>query len=296
MRTYFIGAKSLPCETSSRFNGPKPSPRTTNNVHKLNHYFCCMNQQELKDFLEAKTAQYNQADFIRHDPVQIPHLFVKQQDIEIAGFFAATFAWGQRPTIIRKSTELMELMDMQPYAFIRHANEKELHRLQHFKHRTFNHIDLLYFIKGLRRIYNKYHTFGDYFTELYSSSQNMAQCISLFKADFFSMPHHGRTEKHIADPLKGSTAKRLNMYLRWMVRKDDFGVDFGLWNIIPASALYLPLDVHSARIARQLGLLKRTTNDWKAVAEVTANLRKLDPADPVKYDYALFGTGVFEDF
>lgn len=255
-----------------------------------------MQQEELKDFLEAKVKQYNQSSFIGHDPVQIPHLFSKQQDIEIAGFFAAIFSWGQRTTIINKSKELLELMDMQPFVFIMQAEEKDLAVFDRFVHRTFNNTDCRYFVKALQQIFKKHETLGNLFQSIYVESDGMAMALSQFKQVFFSMPHEKRTEKHIADPLKGSTAKRLNMFLRWMVRKDNYGVDFGIWNKIPSSALYLPLDIHSARIARELGLLSRTINDWKAVEEVTGNLRKLDPEDPVKYDYALFGTGVFEKF
>ncbi|MCF8218195.1 MAG: TIGR02757 family protein [Bacteroidales bacterium] len=255
-----------------------------------------MYTDELKEYLEAKLVQYNQPKFIQYDPVQIPHLFKKQQDIEISGFFASIFAWGQRPTIIRKSKDLMERMDMAPYEFILHADDKDLLRLDSFVHRTFNGTDARHFVKALNDLYTNNKTLGDYFGRLFQKYQSVPLMISGFKKEFFSLPHQSRTQKHIADPLKGSTAKRLNMFLRWMVRKDDLGVDFGLWDSISSSELYLPLDVHSARIARKLGLLERKTNDWKAVEEITQNLRKLDARDPVKYDYALFGTGVFEKF
>ncbi|MCF8331348.1 MAG: TIGR02757 family protein [Bacteroidales bacterium] len=253
-----------------------------------------MQTEELKEFLEAKVRQYNQSSFIKHDPVQIPHLFNDQQDIEIAGFFSAVFSWGQRATIIKKSRELLERMDMQPFVFIKQAEEKDLAVFDHFAHRTFNSTDCRYFVKVLQHIFKNHDTLGSFFQTIYVKSDGMAMALSKFKQEFFSMPHEKRTEKHIADPLKGSTANRLNMFLRWMVRKDEFGVDFGLWKMIPPSALYLPLDIHSAHIARELGLLSRNINDWKAVEEVTENLKKFDPEDPVKYDYALFGTGVFE--
>lgn len=255
-----------------------------------------MKKQELKDFLDAKVLQYNQPFFIEHDPVQIPHLFSSQQDIETAGFFAATFAWGQRPVIISKSRELMERMDMAPFDFILNAGEAELEKLSGFVHRTFNEVDCRYFVSALQNILGNHHSLGNYFSSIFHSSNGMAEAISSFKRGFFSLPHEKRTRKHIADPLKGSTAKRLNMFLRWMIRKDECGVDFGLWDGISQSEIYLPLDLHSARTARKLGLLDRRVNDWKAVEEVTAHLRKLDPDDPVKYDYALFGLGVFEDF
>lgn len=255
-----------------------------------------MTLKELKSFLDSKTAQYNQPFFIEYDPVQIPHLFTKQQDIEIAGFFAAIFAWGQRPTIIRKATDLMERMDMAPYDFILHADQKNLSHLDNFVHRTFNGTDARCFVEALNILYTRHETLGNYFEKLMENNNSIPTAISTFKKDFFALPHEYRTEKHIADPLKGSTAKRINMFLRWMVRKDNFGVDFGLWDKIPASELYLPLDLHSSRLARKLGLLHRKTNDWKAVEEVTQNLKKLDPSDPVKYDYAFFGTSVFENF
>lgn len=255
-----------------------------------------MKDKELREFLEAKTAQYNQSFFIEHDPVQIPHLFRKQEDIEISGFLSAVLAWGQRPTIIRKANELMELMEMSPADFVTNAEDNDLLRFDRFVHRTFNAIDCRYFIRALQHLYHSYGNLGQYFGAQYHNHHDMGRVLTAFKQDFFSLPHEKRTEKHIADPAKGSTAKRLNMFFRWMVRSDDFGVDFGLWDEIPSSALYLPLDLHSARVARKLGLLERKINDWKAVKEVTKNLRNLDPADPVKYDYALFGAGVFEDF
>ena len=216
-----------------------------------------MNRNELKSYLETKLAQYNQASFIEHDPVQVPHLFLNPQDIEISGFFAAIFSWGQRQTIIKKTKNLMERMDMAPYDFILHADTADLLRIDNFAHRTFNGTDTCYFIKALNYFYRQHDTLGDYFGQLFKKHQSIPIIISEFKKEFFLLPHHYRTEKHIADPLKGSTAKRLNMFLRWMVRKDDFGVDFGLWKTIPPSELYLPLDVHSARIARTLGLLNR---------------------------------------
>ncbi|MFW6019633.1 MAG: TIGR02757 family protein [Bacteroidales bacterium] len=254
-----------------------------------------MNNDELKSYLETKMTQYNQSFFIEHDPVQIPHLFTKPQDIEISGFFASIFSWGQRPTIINKTKDLMERMDMAPYDFVLNADRADLRRMDNFTHRTFNATDTYYFIKALNHLYRRNNTLGDYFGQLFKEHRSIPAMFSVFKKQFFLLPHQHRSEKHIADPLKGSTAKRLNLFLRWMVRKDDFGVDFGLWKTIPPSKLYLPLDVHSARVARKIGLLRRKTNDWKAVEEVTYNLRKLDALDPVKYDYALFGTGVFED-
>ncbi|MFO8087386.1 MAG: TIGR02757 family protein [Bacteroidales bacterium] len=256
-----------------------------------------MDKSALKDFLDHKLSQYNQSSFIDNDPVQIPHMFKQQEDIEIAGFFAALFSWGQRKTILNKSHELLERMNMEPYTFVVNADQGALNAFKYFKHRTFNETDIHYIVLSLQHIYRGNKNLGQYFSNLFQqSNRNMAETLSVFKAEFFRHPHQKRTEKHIGDPLKGSTAKRLNMFLRWMVRKDESGVDFGLWRDILASELFLPLDVHSGRVARKLDLLRREQNDWKAVEEVTRNLRQFDANDPVKYDYALFGTGVVEKF
>jgi uncharacterized protein (TIGR02757 family) len=245
--------------------------------------------------LETKYKQYNQPEFIETDPIQIPHLFTKKQDIEIAGFFAATLAWGQRITILKNATQLMEWMDYSPYDFIINFEYSDLKIFEGFKHRTYNGIDCIYFFKSLQYIYRKSLSLEDAFF-LNSSNINVAENISNFKKLFFSLPHQIRTEKHLADPQKGSAAKRLNMFLRWMVRKDEHGVDFGIWNKIKPSELYCPLDVHSGNVARKLGLLNRKQDDWKAVEELTTQLKKFDKNDPVKYDFALFGLGVFEKF
>ncbi len=250
-----------------------------------------MNEQEIYQLLEEKYDQFNRKSFIEPDPIAIPHLFSKNEDIEIAGFLSATIAWGQRKTIVKNAHSLVELMDMAPYDFVLNHSEKDLKRFDNFKHRTFNSIDLNYFICSLRNIYLNHggleHTFV---------ADNMQLGIGNFKKTFFSIDHPSRTTKHVSDPLKNSSAKRINMFLRWMVRKDNRGVDFGIWKNIPTQNLMCPLDVHSGNVARKLGLLKRTQNDWKAVIELTESLRKMDVNDPVKYDFSLFGLGVFEKF
>jgi len=255
-----------------------------------------MEYYDLKEFLDEKTNKYNHPDFIQTDPIQIPHLFNGNQDKEIAGFFAATIAWGQRTTIIKNMYRLLNLMDDNPYDFILHYSSDELKRFSSFKHRTFNGEDCVFFIQSLRNIYLNHGGLGNLFQNLYLQHKNILDVLHHFRQVFFEIPHPARTQKHVANVLKGASAKRLNMYLRWFVRKDKRGVDFGLWNNIPMRELYIPLDVHSGNVARKLGLLKRKQNDWKAVNELTESLRKLDPSDPVRYDFALFGLGVFEKF
>jgi len=250
-------------------------------------------QQEIYQLLEEKYNQFNRKSFIESDPISIPHLFCKKEDIEIAGFFAATIAWGQRKTIINNAQKLVELMDMEPYDFIINHEQKDLLRFKAFKHRTFNSIDLNYFINALRHIYLQKGGLEAVFS---TYSNDMQKNIHYFKQVFFEIEHPERTTKHVSDPLKNSSAKRINMYLRWMVRPDKRGVDFGLWKGIPTSNLMCPLDVHSGNVARKLGLLKRTQNDWKAVVELTNSLIQFDNEDPVKYDFSLFGLGVFEKF
>ncbi len=255
---------------------------------------------ELKSFLDLKFDQYNTLDFIPEDPISIPHRFSIKQDIEIAGFLAATLAWGQRPVIIRNSLNLLERMDHSPFDFILNAKEQEINTFKDFKHRTFNGEDCIHFLQSLQRVYKSEDSLDDYFSKLRlklkQNHNDIANVLSIFKKSFLGEDYTGRTSKHIADPLKGSTAKRLNMFFRWMVRKDSKGIDFGIWYSIKPSELYCPLDVHTARISRELGLLTRKQNDWKSVDELTKSLRRLDPEDPVKYDIALFGLGVNEDF
>lgn len=252
-----------------------------------------MKFSELKEFLDQKVIQYNTPDFIDSDPVQIPHLFSKKEDIEISGFLTATIAWGNRKSILKNSHRLMELMDMSPYEFVMNHEENDLETLENFVHRTFNSEDLKYFIKALNNIYSNHQGLELVFSKN-ATSNSLQPAIHEFKNIFFELPHQKRTEKHVSDPIKNSAAKRINMFLRWMVRNDHFGVDFGLWKSLHSSQLSCPLDVHSGNVARKLGLLKRKMNDAKALAELDANLRKMDPEDPVKYDFALFGLGVFE--
>ncbi len=258
-----------------------------------------MNARELKIFLDQKVELYNRPGFIKDDPISIPHRFIKKQDIEIAGFFSAVFAWGNRKTIIQKSGELMQLMDNSPHQFCLLHGEKDLKRLSRFKHRTFQSDDLYYFIEFFHRHYSKYDSLEKAFlfpeiNKIKGMNKKAAQMLDYFKDQFFSYPHLKRTEKHIASPRQKSSCKRINMLLRWMVRKDKNGVDFGIWKNISTSQLICPLDLHVARVARQLGLLKRKQNDWLAATELTEALRKFDKEDPVKYDFALFNLGIHE--
>jgi len=252
----------------------------------------------LRQFLEEKTDQYNSVEFIENDPICIPHSFVKKQDIEIAGFFAATLAWGFRKTIINKCRELFELMDNQPYEFMLHHSEKEARTLLHFKHRTFNSIDMAYFLDWFQWYYRHHGSLEDAFTDhLKKGDKNVENALIGFSDLFFSLPDApDRTRKHIATPARGSSCKRLNMYLRWMVRHDDNGVDFGIWKKIKPSQLICPVDLHVERVARKLGLIGKAKADWKGAVELTEKLKEFDPKDPVKYDFALFGLGIMENF
>lgn len=250
--------------------------------------------EEIHSFLELKASQYNQTAFIDSDPVSIPHRFSKKEDIEIAGFLTATLSWGQRKAIIQKSLLLMQLLDESPYEFIMNADQSDLKAIQHFVYRTFNGNDCLYFIKALQRLYREKGGMEAAFTSGFS--QGAYSGISYFREIFIGIGDPTLTGRHLANPLRGSAAKRLNMFLRWMVRKDENGVDFGIWKNISPSLLICPLDVHSGRVARKLSLLDRNSNDRRAAEELTTQLCKFDPMDPVKYDFALFGLGVFEQF
>lgn len=275
--------------------------------------------RHLKDFFDEKVDRYNRLSFIEDDPVCIPHMFTKKGDIEIAGFFAAVFAWGNRTTIIQKSKELMQLMGNTPHDFCLHHSDKDLQSLIHFKHRTFNTTDLLYFIEFLKYHYSNHKSLEDAFVRgstkkgkeishprgawdnVKATGLSIRGGVEIALTDFhnyfFSLEHvPNRTKKHIATPYKGSTCKRLNMYLRWMVRKDQQGVDFGLWKKIQPAELICPIDLHVARVAKRFGLLYRKQVDWQAALELTEYLRTLDPIDPVKYDFALFGLGVMEKY
>lgn len=252
-----------------------------------------MDEKELKEVLDIKAAEYQNPKFIETDPIQIPKQFTNKQDIEISGFIAATLAWGQRPQIIKKSQLWMQLMDYQPYNFITQASEQEFERFSNFVYRTFNSDDAMFFLASLRNIYLNHGGLENLFSKY---PTDMKASIAHFRSVFVETPHLKRSEKHLANTDKGSAAKRINMYLRWMVRDSKLGVDFGLWKKISSADLMMPLDTHSGRVARKLGLLHRTQSDWKAVEELTNNLKKFDPLDPVKYDFALFGMGVFEKF
>jgi uncharacterized protein (TIGR02757 family) len=256
------------------------------------------NELDLKYFLNRKVDEYNQPSFILADPICIPHLFSKKQDIEIAGFFAAIFAWGNRTTIINKSKELMQLMDNAPYAFCLHHTDNDLKKLLGFKHRTFNPTDLLYFISFFKMHFEKNNSLETAFTKwMTQKDSNIENALNGFYQYFFSLDEvPKRTMKHIASPGKNASCKRLNMYLRWMVRNDHRGVDFGIWKNISPAQLVIPLDVHVARVARHFKLLQRKTTDWQAALELTNEMKKMDAKDPAKYDFALFALGVLEKF
>lgn len=250
---------------------------------------------EIKEFLEEKVAQYNHRGFIESDPIAIPHRFERKEDIEISGFLTASIAWGNRKMIVQNGYKLMDLMGNSPCDFVMNHSDSNLEQLSGFVHRTFNHTDLVYFIKALKNIYLFKGGLEAVFAESVTETSTQP-AISRFKAQFFSLPYPDRTTKHVSDPANGSAAKRINMFLRWMVRNDGCGVDFGLWRSISPSQLSCPLDLHSGNVARKLGLLTRTQNDAKALAELDFNLRQMDRMDPVKYDFALFGLGIFEKF
>jgi len=274
--------------------------------------------QDIKSFLDLKVSQYNSPDFIKNDPVCIPHLFTRQQDIEIMGFWAATLAWGQRVTIINKCRELIALMDGAPYDFIINHEEPDLKKLLQFKHRTFNDIDTLYFIAFFRYHYSNHGSLESAFiphqtvSHVISSDSEKSmkrpvtditvvepieKYLNHFRQYFFSLPDYPhRTKKHVSSPSQKSTCKRLNMFLRWMVRKDDCGVDFGIWHHIKPAELIMPCDLHVNRVARKLNLITRKQTDWQTAVELTQRLREFDPIDPVKYDFALFALGIEEKF
>ncbi len=254
-----------------------------------------LNKKELKDFLDAKVEQYNNPKFIDSDPIQVPHQFSKKEDIEIAGFLTATIAWGNRKSIIKNANRMVDLIDNSPYDFVMNHKESDLEKLQPFVHRTFNGYDFMQFVKSLKHIYLNHNGLESLFKK-HAEANSLQQSIHKLKKVFFEIDHLPRTQKHISNPLKNSAAKRINMFLRWMVRHDNAGVDFGIWESLSPTQLSCPLDVHSGNVARKLGLLSRKQNDAKALLELDNALRKLDQVDPVKYDFALFGLGIFEDF
>ncbi|MCW4467873.1 TIGR02757 family protein [Flavobacterium sp. MFBS3-15] len=254
-----------------------------------------MEKKELKAFLDEKVLLYNKPGFIESDPIQIPHLFTQKEDIEIAGFLAATIAWGNRKMIINNAKKMVALMGDSPYDFVLHHKEHHLEQLESFVHRTFNGLDFITFIKSLKNVYQNHGGLEAVFAK-HRKHNSLQPAIHEFKKVFFEIEHQNRTHKHVSDPLTGSAAKRINMYLRWMVRNDNTGVDLGIWKSVSPSLLSCPLDVHSGNVARKLGILTRKQNDARALAELDAALREMDITDPVKYDFALFGLGVFEGF
>lgn len=252
-------------------------------------------RKDIADLLNAKHDQYNTPAFIDHDPIQVPHSFSRKEDIEIASFLTSSIAWGNRLSIIKSATSLMERMDRAPYDFIMAADGTDQDRMEGFVHRTFNSADITCFISCLQRIYRDSGGLERIFTDGYRAG-GIAGALIHFRKTFVDSGLSGHTLKHVSDVEKGSAAKRLNLFLMWMVRHDNRGVHFGLWKEISSSDLMIPLDTHVGRVARSLGLLKRRTNDWQAVAELTAALRKIDPLDPCRFDFSLFGLGLFEHF
>ncbi|WP_235846036.1 TIGR02757 family protein [Millionella massiliensis] len=253
---------------------------------------------EVKEYLDGLCTRYNCTAFIDDDPVSVPHRFERPEDIEIAGFLAATIAWGQRPTIVRNARRMVELMDDAPWQFVMQSEAEDWDALRPFVHRTFNGDDFVYFVRALQRFYRSQGGLGGFFRAGYRQHRDLRPVLSDFRREFFApeLEPQPRTMRHLSSVDRGAACKRLNMFLKWMVRRDDRGVDFGLWgDAIPASALYLPLDVHTANTSRMLGLLSRRQNDWRAVEEVTAVLREFDPDDPVRYDYALFCAGIYKE-
>ena len=254
-----------------------------------------LSKEEIISFLNYKSNQYNNIKFIETDPIQIPHLFNKKEDVEISGFLTSTISWGNRKSIIKSAEKLIELLDHSPYDFILNHKKRDLDTLKPFVHRTFNGIDLIQFVKSLKHIYRNYNGLEEIFRNNIKDD-SLQYAIHKMKKIFFEIPHTNRTKKHISDPMRGSAAKRINMFLRWMVRDDASGVDFGIWKSISPRYLSCPLDVHTGNVARKLGLIQRKQNDHKAVMELDKKLREFDLIDPVKYDFALFGLGVFEKF
>ena len=249
-----------------------------------------MNNKEIKEYLDFKSQQYNTTKFIETDPIQIPHLFSRKEDIEIIGFLISTIAWGNRKSIINSGNKILKIMNYSPYEFIMNYSPKPLN----FTHRTFNSIDLDFFFRSLQNIYLNHGGLEKSFSND-SEFTSIKEKIIKFRNIFLETEHEKRSKKHISNPQKNSTAKRINMFLRWMVRNDSTGVDFGIWKSIKTSELYIPLDIHTSKAARSLGLIKRKSNDWKALDELMQNLRLFDSEDPVKYDFALFGISAFED-
>ena len=257
--------------------------------------FSDMSREEMRELLERLHDRYNNESFIEADPISVPHSFTRPVDREIAGFLAATIAWGNRRAIVQSAHRMMRYMDNAPEDFVRNATEADMEYLRTYVHRTFNGIDFQDFVRGLRHIITEWGSVGNYFETRYEEHGDLRPVFSDFRRDFFAAEHDAHCEKHLSSIDKGAACKRLCMYLRWFVRHDDRGVDFGMWRRIPMSALYMPLDIHTGRMGRNLGLLNRKQSDWKAVEELTASLRELHADDPVRYDYSLFGLGISGD-
>ncbi len=251
--------------------------------------------EQLGPFLEEKYELYHRPKFIETDPVQIPHRFTVKEDIEISAFLTSTISWGQRPSIIKNAWKLMGIMSYSPYRFLMEEGLSDSSFLDGFVHRTFNSQDCFFFLKSLKNIYLNHGGLEKVFADGFRNTGTIFGTIAYFRRIFLELPHEPRVCKHVSDVERGASAKRINMFLRWMVRNDPKKIDFGFWTKIPVSSLMLPLDVHTGNVSRALGLLTRRSNDWKAVEEVTLNLRSFDPFDPVRFDYALFGSGVFGD-
>ena len=251
-----------------------------------------MTYEQTKELLEELHDKFNCEEFIEADPISVPHSFSRKEDREIAGLLASTIAWGNRKAIVKSAHRMMRYMDNAPYDFVVNASEQELEQLSTYVHRTFNGGDFQDFVRGMRHIITKWSSIGDFFEQRYVATEDLRTVLSEFRREFHSAEHNPHSEKHLSSIDRGAACKRLCMYLRWMVREDDRGVDFGLWRKIPMSALYMPLDIHTGRMGRSLGLLSRKQDDWKAVEELTATLRTFDKSDPVRYDYSLFGVGI----
>ena len=258
-------------------------------------YFNDMTFEQVRELLEELHDRFNCTEFIEADPISVPHSFTNPVDREIAGFLAATIAWGNRRAIVKSAHRMMRYMDNAPEDFVRNATEGDMEYLRSYVHRTFNGVDFQDFVRGLRHIVTEWGSVGNYFETKYEEHGDLRPVFSDFRRDFFNVEHDAHCEKHLSSIDKGAACKRLCMYLRWFVRTDDRGVDFGLWRRIPMSALYMPLDIHTGRMGRNLGLLSRKQSDWKAVEELTASLRELSAEDPVRYDYSLFGLGISGD-
>ena len=255
-------------------------------------YYNDMSHEQVRELLEELHDRFNCTEFIEADPISVPHSFTLSQDREIAGLLASTIAWGNRKAIVRSAHRMMRYMDNAPYDFVVNASRQELGQLSSYVHRTFNGGDFQDFVRGMRHIIHSWGSIGGFFEERYAATQDLRVVLSDFRKEFHSVEHNPHSEKHMSSIDRGAACKRLCMYLRWMVREDGRGVDFGLWRKIPMSALYMPLDIHTGRMGRSLGLLGRKQDDWKAVEELTATLRRFDATDPVRYDYSLFGVGI----